>query len=282
MLANAVEQTTTDTTSPYTMSTVTGMASWAAVPADVLCPYEIESGNDKEWGFGSHDGAGEFTVDNITATLKSGTYDNTSPTAITKSGTSTIRLAASADVVAGSEVALHSTDVTGIKSPHIVRDGGTVGTQTNTYCFTHYEVTIPREYSSASIRITAATGGSETMRMGIYSVGNDAEPDILLAESDAAELINATGTLTFTFTAPVFLNKGPVRIAWISQGSATIVGGVTDRVGPCGFGSVATDNLINWLKANSTDTFPSGMPDPFSYTGTMLAQTGSPHSFTLN
>ena len=283
MLANAVEQETTDTTSPYTMTTVTGMSPWTAVPAGVLCPYEIESGNDLEGGYGSHDGSGEFTVSAISYTNKSGVYANTSLTAITKSGTSIIRLSGSADVLSFSEYNLHTLDVTGVKSPHIYRDGGTVGSQADRYCQGHYEVTIPMVYSAASIRIASTSLASgETMRMAVYTVGADGEADVLLAESDAAELITATGTLTFTFVTPVFLPKGKYRIVHISEGSATLAAGFQDRVGPCGFGSSAVDNAITWLKAGATDTFPTGMPDPFSASGVMQMQNGSPVLWTLN
>jgi len=283
MLANAVSLETTSTTSPYTVTSVTGFAGVAALVQDVLVPYEIKSGNDREWGFGHKTSGGTFAVDAITATLKSGTYANSGAlTAITKSGTSELRISATADMLFLPDTDLYTGDVTGLISPHINRIGSTLGSQTLRYGADHYEVTRPGEYTEASVSVSSAATAGATMRIGIYAPASDATPGKLLAQSGAAELIDAAGTVTFTLDSGIYLPRGNVRIVYISTANAALTSAVTGYVGPTPFGSANPGQTYNFLRGGVESAMPGAMPASLSPTGGWAPQTAGPAVWGLN
>lgn len=101
-IANWVEQETTTTgTGPVTVSgSINGSATLVQAFGTGVTSirYSIESGDNRESGIGSFDGtSGIFTRTTVGATLVSGVYDDTSPAAISLTGTSIVRCTLNAE-----------------------------------------------------------------------------------------------------------------------------------------------------------------------------------------
>lgn len=92
MLANGVKETTNTTgTGTITLNAVSGFVRFGdAFSVGDLAGYEIVSGNDREWGVGTVGASNTLARTRVIATLVSGVYDRTAPTAITLSGTSIV------------------------------------------------------------------------------------------------------------------------------------------------------------------------------------------------
>ena len=96
-VANWVEEDTQTTgTGAVTLGTdsIAGSTTWlqAFGSGTTEVWYSIESGNNRETGIGSFNGTTNvLTRTTPMSTLVSGVYDNTSPTAITLAGVSTVR-----------------------------------------------------------------------------------------------------------------------------------------------------------------------------------------------
>ena len=184
-VANWVEETTNTTgTGAVTLgNSVAGQTSWlqafGAGVTNVI--YSIESGNDRETGIGSYDGSSQIlTRTTPVSTLVAGVYDNTSPTAINLTGTSTVRCTFNAEthedrhsmvifdnwagfLVEGSTAAVDAgnTDIDFINSnKHALT--GTASTTINNFSFptpfAHYFLLIP---STITISGVTATGKQE-------------------------------------------------------------------------------------------------------------------------
>lgn len=99
MQANLISQlVTTVGTGALTLSTAnTGFTTIASVFTDgATMFYSIVDGNNKEVGYGTYaSGTNTLTRDKIFETIVSGTYDNTSPTAISLSGAATVSVSPS-------------------------------------------------------------------------------------------------------------------------------------------------------------------------------------------
>jgi hypothetical protein len=104
---NLVKATTTTTgTGTLTLSAMTGWALFSAAYADgQVVPYAIENGDNKEVGLGTVGAGNTLARTTVLATLVGGTYDDTSPVAITLAGNSTVSSGPLAELFAASEIA---------------------------------------------------------------------------------------------------------------------------------------------------------------------------------
>lgn len=103
---NLVKATTTTTgTGTLTLSAMTGWALFSAAYADgQVVPYAIENGDNKEVGLGTVGASNTLARTTVLATLVSGTYDDTSPVAISLTGNSTVSSGPLAELFAASEI----------------------------------------------------------------------------------------------------------------------------------------------------------------------------------
>ncbi len=104
---NLVKATSATTgTGTITLSALTGWALFSAAYADAsVVPYLIENGDNKEVGLGTVGAGNTLARTTVLATLVGGVYDDTSPVAITLSGTSTVSSGPLAELFAASEIA---------------------------------------------------------------------------------------------------------------------------------------------------------------------------------
>lgn len=103
---NLVKETTATTgTGTITLTAVTGWARFGSAYAvsDVV-PYAIEDGNNKEVGLGTVGASNTLARTTVLATLVAGTYDDTSPVAITLSGGATVFSGPIAELFTASEI----------------------------------------------------------------------------------------------------------------------------------------------------------------------------------
>lgn len=112
------EATATTGTGTLTLTALTGWARFAdAYTVGQVVPYAIENGTNKEVGLGTVGASNTLARTTVLATLVGGVYDDTSPTAITLAGESTIFSGPLAELFDASEItftptgSLSSTDV---------------------------------------------------------------------------------------------------------------------------------------------------------------------------
>ena len=112
------EKTTTTGTGTLTLVALTGWARFAdAYTVGQVIPYAIENGSNKEVGLGTVGASNTLARTTVLATLEGGVYDDTSPTAITLAGESTIFSGPLAELFDAGEITftptggLSSTDV---------------------------------------------------------------------------------------------------------------------------------------------------------------------------
>jgi hypothetical protein len=86
MKSGIYETTTTSGTGTVTLSSVTGRPRFDNFTTNLLVPYAMKDGNNREWGIGTVGASNTLARTVVLATLVSGTYDDTSATAITLSG----------------------------------------------------------------------------------------------------------------------------------------------------------------------------------------------------
>lgn len=204
MIANGLQVTTPDASSPYTCSSATGYSPLAAMAAGVTFSALLEIGNDKEWSTCTHDDAGELTVVKVNATLKSGTYDDTAPTAITKSGTTTISL-----VMDATNVMSAASGISNIGSP--ARYGlnmydsrwsnGSVSIALDRQVYSPFYLGSAGEYTG----VVFSLNGTITLdaKTALYSCNEDGEPGNLLAVHDTAVSYTTAGAKEQSFDGGV-------------------------------------------------------------------------------
>jgi hypothetical protein len=187
MIANGLQVTTPDAASPYTCTSVTGYSPLAAMAAGVTFSALLEIGNDKEWSTCTHDDAGELTVVKVNATLKSGTYDDVAPTAITKSGTTTISLVMDATNVMGA-----ASGISNIASPSRYGlcqfdsrwSNSSVSIASNRQCYVPFYLGASGEYTGIVFSLVGTI--TLDMKTALYSCNKDGEPGNLIAVHDTA------------------------------------------------------------------------------------------------
>lgn len=99
------EGTSTTGTGTLTLTAMTGWARFAdAYAVSDVVPYAIENGDNKEVGLGTVGASNTLARTTVLATLVAGVYDDTSPVAITLSGSSTVSSGPLAELFTASEI----------------------------------------------------------------------------------------------------------------------------------------------------------------------------------
>lgn len=206
MLANWVKETTT-TTGTGTM-TLAGAATGFIAFTDAFNDgdkvfYSIESGNNREIGVGTFTASGTtLSRDTILETLVSGTYDNTSPTAITLAGTSTVACTAMQQIAKPSPMGTYLPSTKRIMSAHHQKaDISTVALTANTVYYYPFCLEEGMTIASLGVEISAAAAGNGDI--GIYSRGVDGKPGSLLTSTGSFS-VNTTGHVDTSITNEFF------------------------------------------------------------------------------
>jgi hypothetical protein len=227
MKANWIKQTTA-TTGTGTMTLGAAMAGFIALsdrsdmlPDGAQVRYQIVDGNNREEGIGTYTASGTtLSRDTIIETLVAGVYDNTSPVAITLSGSATVAIAASANTGFDGRGLQFSAARICYPDNIIKLDGvnqtGAVG---RIEYFPAY-LLFPRFLSSLAIECGVADAAAVDSRIGIWNQNANALPGQLLYGSSALDL-SAVAIVTEVLPDALML---PAGVYWfgIRTDSATV------------------------------------------------------------
>jgi len=203
MLANWAKCTTTTSgTGNVTLSTVSGFPSFSDVfTVGQIVSYSILNSNGEpvEEGIGCYSAADTLTRTYVCATYTGGVYDNTTPAAISLSGTYTV-IASNVRAMAPTLPQINSS------APARYFASPSHQSSTNAKTITAGDlVAVPLLFSAArpvdafAIEVTTL-GASAIARVGLYSVGANGLPAKLLIESTDIDC-STTGVKVSTFGA---------------------------------------------------------------------------------
>lgn len=203
MLANWVKQATATTgTGTITLGAAeTGYVAFGDQFADGdVVYYTIEDGNNRESGIGTYTATGTtLSRDTVLETLVSGTFDNTSPTAITLSGSAIVSCSATSQSFLQSKGGNINVRAT---SQYVV-DAFSNGTANNRGCLAGW-VFIQTFYMVAPVTLsglgvdvkTLATTGSD-MHIGLYKMDYTDNTFDLIDTTGLIDVSSGTGTTGF-------------------------------------------------------------------------------------
>jgi hypothetical protein len=221
----AYETTTTSGTGTVTLSAVTGRPRFSDAGVGALVPYAIKDGNNWEWGIGKVSASNTLARTKVTATLVSGTYDNTSPTAITLSGSA-------ADVYLSPISGAHpvslrrlATDSSrkGLYSPHIATPpSGTLTLAAERLYLFPFRLDDDFTLTGAFIDMNTAGAASTKARIGIYRMDENGQPAEVLAETGDIDTSVAAAVLSGTWT-DINLPPDWYFIGLVCSGTPTVV-----------------------------------------------------------
>lgn len=257
MLANWIYQKTTTTgTGNLTLTSVTNYPSFADFPqyaAGAKFAYVILKDSDSTpieegWGYLS---SGQLVREKVLNTYSGGVLTTVGATPVSLSaGTYKVICASTAESIPETSKSLNKNASLGFQkflysSHHTVHNASSTGyTMTaNRLIFVPFELKAAIELDALGIRV--GTGVSSTnIRLGIYDVGVDGHPSILLAETGslatATSSVDVTGTLS---NGTIKLNPGWYYTACVSNG-APAVGRVNVNGEVWNFLGVAGSNMI--------------------------------------
>jgi hypothetical protein len=267
MLGNWIKQTTTTTgTGALTLSTVSGYAAFSdQFASGQRFQYQIldaATGAPIESGVGYLSG-GTLVRERIEATIVSGTFDNSTPSAVSlASGTKT--------VICGLSMSSALSTVPGTFAPSggfrgygdavtAQGGGGNIALVNQRAIALPFWAVSNQEIDALVVRVTAAGTSGSLIRGAIYSVGADGLPDVKLAESGTADG-TTTGQKFLTFTA----FRPPQRFfgAVISTNAPSVYGG-DNGVATSPLGYTSSQEAIGYVfKAGSGANFPSDWSSP--------------------
>ncbi len=278
-MSNWVEETTTSTTSPYTLSAVSGRNRFASVASgqQVTYSYAHPNGTDREAGIGTPAAGNTFAVLKVLSTLVSGTYTEenggSAITAITKTSGGTFILTGLAARNNMDSYALGDFAGAGLKSAiskHLApcyadltatpldSDDATHGLLRATLCY----FDVDGEASGIAFKCNAAPANPTTVRLGLYSVGSDGLPNALIVACSTVS-VGTTGVKQASFTGGFHIVPGWYYVLAFAYGTtadsvsmgSTSAGGV----GSTPFGI----DLANWNTASGyklTQAYSAGLP----------------------
>ena len=277
MIPDALEVSvsTTGTASAATTLTTSDVSNRASVndlTDSVVVPYILESGNsDTQWGYGHATSTDDrFVIDTISGVNASGTPDQTSPSAITLSGASSLYVGPH---VGTSEV-LHpfvSTIADGTyayvcDTRGAQFDNASVTCVANRVWYLPFHLSYPGEYDAFHV-VVPSTGSN--LKMGLYSVNTSGEPGVLLAVHDTSFVPSAGGNdLTFD-GGDLFLWAGDYFIGLLMSASSGNIRGHNTASSPVGSLGYRPSAEKPAPYIYQTQTYASGMPtSPGSFTAT--------------
>lgn len=197
------ETTTTSGTSTVTLSAVTGRPRFADAGVGALVPYAIKDGNNWEWGMGTVSASNTLARSIITATLVSGTYDNTSPAAITLSGSDAdVYLSPIAEALApGMPIVSGTYGRKAVMSPHwSTYASGTLAVTADRLYVIPFKVDSAYDINGFYIDMNTAGAASTKARIGLYRMLSDGQPGALIVETADIDTSVAAAVLSPSVT----------------------------------------------------------------------------------
>lgn len=281
MLANWVKETTATTgTGILTLAgAVSGFVSFANHPEikdGATIQYVIESDAGREVGEGVFTASGTTLArTTILETLVSGTLDNTSPSALSLTGTSTVFISGNANNLFP-KIGLYQT---GIGNRGLVGFGlDVIGSSStamtaNQMIFFPYIITDKINVASLGIEISTQGAASDVAKIGIYAHDGTNVPAELIYETTDI-VVDSTGNKSHT-TSPAFdLVAGVYWIAYVQEGATTrpkVFSGTTPQLHP-----IATDGkCYNLPRLTSVTSWEGAGSLPSSGSGAAFAGAGT-------
>lgn len=214
MKANWIKQTTATTgTGPITLgAAVTGFTAISdhplALPDGSEVRYQVIDGNDRAEYIGTYTAAGTvLSIDTVVETLVSGVYDNTSPAALSLSGSAVVILAHSANITEMSGV-MAPSNASYLLLPHnVVKfDGGGIETTANRITYTPAWFLFPTPITELGFIVRTADAASVDTRVGIW----DQDPTTAQAANNLYGSghidVSTTGRKTEALPSPLILH----------------------------------------------------------------------------
>ena len=206
MLGTWIYQTTTTTgTGNLTLASVSGYPEFSTqFSSGQRFQYQIlddSTGAPIESGIG-YLSSGALVRERIECTMVSGTFDNTTPTAVSlAAGTKRVICSVSAASVSSSAVGTYNAGAKGFgDSTMVFGAGGTYNvTSGRGYAFP-FSLVSAQEIDAVFCRVTQTGAAGTVFRGAIYSIGADGLPDVQLALG-ATVAVDTTGQKFSTFTA---------------------------------------------------------------------------------
>ena len=227
MKANWIKQTTA-TTGTGLITLGAALAGFTAIsdhstllPDGCQVRYQIIDGNNREEGIGTYTAAGTtLSRDTIIETLVAGVYDNTSPAALTLSGSATVAIGVSASNAFDGQGGNHSADYIcypdNVSRTDQQRHYGPVA---NRIEYLAAYLLFPRLIPKLAFGVYTADVASVDTRCGIWSVGADGGLGRLIYGSNHMSAASA-GVVTETLASPLYL---PAGLYWWGFKSDSIV-----------------------------------------------------------
>ncbi len=278
-MASGVRFDTTDTTSPYTSTAnVTGFNRLANLTNGLLVPYTLTNGDNWEMGWGHYDGT-DFAVDIIAETWVDGTatYDDSDPAAISKSGTSTIRIDLnSASAFRG----LPAMGAAGSSSKYLA-SGHIAQFEQSTSLTADNDTYIPFECRTqgkcTGMAVPVVTTASANAKVALYSIGSDGLPDKrLIANNTGGALATTVTTYTWDSSATIWVQPQWYYVAIISDGAPTLKGHAANYGGANPMGYSVSGRRPIAMSRYATGSYTTGLPDPAN-TGLTVVTGGAPN-----
>lgn len=215
------ETTTTSGTGTVTLSAVSGRPRFSDAGVGALVPYAIKDGNNWEWGMGTVAATNTLVRSIITATYVSGTYDNTSPSAITLSGSSAdVYLAPIAEVVApGMPIVSGTYGRKAVLSTHWnTYPSGTLTVAADRLYLLPFKVDSAYDINGFYIDMNTAGAASTKARIGLYRMKSDGQPGALIVETADIDTSVAASVLSPSVTQ-TRIEPGWYYIAIVNSGT---------------------------------------------------------------
>lgn len=217
------ETTTTSGTGTITLTAVTGRPRFSDAGVGELVPYAIKDGNNWEWGMGTVAATNTLVRAVVTATYVSGTYDNTSPTAITLSGSSAdVYLAPIAENVSpGLPIVSSTYGRKAVFSSHYMMETDVAYALTADRLYlVPFKTDSAYDINGFYIHMTVAGAASTKARIGLYQMKSDGQPgEVIVETADIATDVTA-GVLSPSVTQKR-INPGWYFIALVNTGAPT-------------------------------------------------------------
>lgn len=217
------ETTTTSGTGTVTLSAVTGRPRFSDAGVGALVPYAIKDGNNWEWGMGTVSASNTLARSVITATYVSGTYDNTSPSAITLSGSSAdVYLANIAEVSAtGLPIISGTYGRKAVMSTHWnVHATSTLTVTADRLYILPFRVDSAYDINGFYIDMDTAGAASTKARIGLYRVKPDGQPGSLIVETADVDTSVAAAVLSPSVTQ-TRIAPGWYYVGMVNSGTPT-------------------------------------------------------------
>lgn len=241
------ETTTTSGTGTVTLSAVTGRPRFSDAGVNAVVPYAMKDGNNWEWGIGTVGSSNTLARSVIMATYVSGIYDNTSPTAITLSGSA-------ADVYLANIAEASATGLPIISSAYGRK--AVMSSHWNVYASSTLTVTADRLYllpcrldstydvNGFYIDMNTAGAASTKARIGLYRMKSDGQPGALIVETADIDT-SVTATILSPSVTQTRIDPGWYYIGIVNSGTPTYQAYPSSAIGisPLGLASDATSML---------------------------------------